>query len=140
VALSNPEPEITPRAALAAGAAYAADGTSVNNILGFPGLLRGALETRARRYTPSMFVAAGLAIAAAADPGELVPDPLDRRVHLAVTLAVARAAVEAGVARVTLDEEMLVASFGDLDQLHSPGTVTLTGPLATRSSARVRGR
>src|ERR671935_91807 len=66
LALSNPEPEITPRAALAAGAAYAADGTSVNNILGFPGLLRGALETRAQRYTPSMFVAAGLAIAAAA--------------------------------------------------------------------------
>src|SRR5919198_356826 len=93
LALSNPEPEITPRAALAAGAAYAADGTSVNNILGFPGLLRGALETRARRYTPSMFVAAGLAIATAAGPGELVADPLDRRVHLAVTLAVARAAV-----------------------------------------------
>jgi malate dehydrogenase (oxaloacetate-decarboxylating) len=68
LALSNPEPEITPDAALAAGAAYAADGTSVNNILGFPGLLRGALETRAQRYTPSMFVAAGLAIAAAEPP------------------------------------------------------------------------
>jgi malic enzyme len=49
----------------------------------------GALETRAQRYTLSMFVAAGLAIAATAGPGELVPDPLDRRVHLAVTLAVA---------------------------------------------------
>src|SRR5207302_1604901 len=73
LALSNPEPEITPRAALAAGAAYAADGTSVNNILGFPGILRGALETRARRYTPSTFVAAGSAIAAAAAGRELVP-------------------------------------------------------------------
>ena len=87
-----------------------------------------------------MFVAAGLAIAAAAGPGELVPDPLDRRVHLAVTLAVARAAVEAGVARLTPDEEMLVASFGDPGQPNAPGTFTLTGPLATRSSATARGR
>src|ERR687885_1748660 len=139
LALSNPEPEITPHAALAAGAAYAADGASVNNILGFPGLLRGALETRARRYTPSMFMAAGLAIAAAAGPGEIVPNPLDRRVHLAVTLAVARAAVEAGVARVTPDEELLVSSFGDLGQPNAPGTVTVSGPLATRSSVTPRG-
>ena len=98
----------------------------MDNILGFPGILRGALETRARRYTPSMFVAAGVAIAAAASDGELVPNPLDRRVHRAVTLAVARAAVEAGVARVAPDEEMLVASFGDLGQPNAPGNVTLT--------------
>ena len=111
LALSNPKPEITPRAALAAGAAYAADGTSVNNVLGFPGILRGALEARARRFTPSMFVAAGLAIAGMAEEGELVPSPLDRQVHLAVTLAVAGAAVEAGVARVTPDEELLAATF-----------------------------
>ncbi len=111
LALSNPEPEIKPADALAAGAKYAADGTSVNNVLGFPGILRGALETRARHYTPSMFVAAGLAIAGAAGAGELVPNPLDRRVHLAVTLAVARAAVEAGVARVTPDEELLATTF-----------------------------
>ncbi len=111
LALSNPDPEITPQAAQAAGAAYAADGTSVNNVLGFPGILRGALETRARRYTPSMFVAAGLAIAEMAGDGDLVPSPLDRRAHLAVTLAVARAAVEAGVARVVPDTEMLAATF-----------------------------
>jgi malate dehydrogenase (oxaloacetate-decarboxylating) len=111
LALSNPEPEIRPATALAAGAAYAADGTSVNNVLGFPGLLRGALETRARRYTPAMFVAAGQAIAASTQEGELVPGPLDRSVHLAVTLAVARAAVEAGVARVLPDEELLAATF-----------------------------
>ncbi len=111
LALSNPEPEITPEAALAAGAIYAADGKSVNNVLGFPGILRGALEARARRYTPSMFVAAGLAIADKAGDGELVPNPLDRGVHLAVTLAVARAAVEAGVARVMPDEELLTSAF-----------------------------
>jgi malate dehydrogenase (oxaloacetate-decarboxylating) len=112
LALSNPEPEIKPAAALAAGAAYAADGTSVNNVLGFPGILRGAMEARARCYTPPMFVAAGLAIADAAGAGELVPSQLDRRVHLAVTLAVARAAVEAGVARVASDAELLAATFG----------------------------
>lgn len=112
LALSNPKPEIKPAAALAAGAAYAADGTSVNNVLGFPGILRGALETRARRFTPSMFVAAGQAIAAAGGAGELVPSPLDRRVHLAVTLAVARAAIQAGVARIAPNEEVLAATFG----------------------------
>jgi malate dehydrogenase (oxaloacetate-decarboxylating) len=112
LALSNPEPEIKPAAALAAGAAYAADGTSVNNVLGFPGILRGALEARARRFTPSMFVAAGLAIAGAAGAGELVPNPLDRHVHLAVTLAVAQAAAAAGVARVAPDAELLAATFG----------------------------
>jgi malate dehydrogenase (oxaloacetate-decarboxylating) len=111
LALSNPEPEIIPAAALAAGAAYAADGTSVNNVLGFPGILRGALEANARRFSSEMFVAAGLAIAGMAADGELVPNPLDRRVHLAVTLAVARAAVTSGVARGILDEEMLAATF-----------------------------
>ncbi|GAA3333215.1 hypothetical protein GCM10020331_096410 [Ectobacillus funiculus] len=38
LALSNPKPEIEPEAALQAGAAYAADGRSVNNVLGFPGI------------------------------------------------------------------------------------------------------
>jgi malic enzyme len=47
-----------------------------------------------------------------AGEGELVPSPLDRRVHLAVTLAVARAAVDSGVARVVPDTEMLAATFG----------------------------
>jgi malate dehydrogenase (oxaloacetate-decarboxylating) len=47
-ALSNPDPEIDPGAALAAGAAVAADGTSISSVLSFPGLLDGALRTRAR--------------------------------------------------------------------------------------------
>ncbi len=110
-ALSNPTPEIAPRAAMAAGAAYATDGTVVNNLLGFPGLLRGALEARARRFTPSMFVAAGEAIAGQAAPGEVMPDPLDRAVHGAVALAVARTAVAEGVARAVPDEEALAAAF-----------------------------
>ncbi|MCI2257295.1 NAD(P)-binding domain-containing protein, partial [Domibacillus sp. PGB-M46] len=43
LALSNPNPEIAPTEALEAGAAYAADGRSVNNVLGFPGIFRGVL-------------------------------------------------------------------------------------------------
>lgn len=46
LALSNPKPEIEPEAALQAGAAYAADGRSVNNVLGFPGIFRGALNAK----------------------------------------------------------------------------------------------
>jgi malate dehydrogenase (oxaloacetate-decarboxylating) len=111
LALSNPMPEIAPQAAMGAGAAFAADGTAVNNLLGFPGLLRGAMEARARRFIPSMFVAAAEAIAARAQDGEVVPNPLDRGVHLAVSLAVARAAVEGGVARALPDEQALAAAF-----------------------------
>ena len=48
LALTNPDPEITPKAALEAGAAFAADGSMVNNVLGFPGIFRGALASGAR--------------------------------------------------------------------------------------------
>jgi malate dehydrogenase (oxaloacetate-decarboxylating) len=91
-ALSNPEPEIEPRVARERGAAFAADGRGINNVLGFPGLFRGALEARARAFSDAMLFAAAEAIAAHAPPGELVPDPLDRRVHDAVAAAVRRAA------------------------------------------------
>lgn len=84
----------------------------MNNVRSFPGMLHGALETRARRYTPAMFVAAGLTIADRARDGELVPSPLDRSVHRAVTLEVARAAVESGVAHAVPDEELLAGAFG----------------------------
>ncbi|HWP34325.1 MAG TPA: malic enzyme-like NAD(P)-binding protein [Thermodesulfobacteriota bacterium] len=105
LALSNPDPEITPEAALAAGAAFAADGRAVNNVLGFPGLFKGALDARASRFTYEMLIAAAEAIAARADEGELVPSPLDLEVHQAVARAVARAAIASGVARAALDED-----------------------------------
>lgn len=95
LALSNPEPEIEPRAARAAGAAFAADGQSVNNVLGFPGLFRGALDAGARRFTDAMLLAAAEAIGDCADTGKLVPESLDPAVHEAVAAAV-RAAAEAG--------------------------------------------
>lgn len=88
-ALSNPDPEIFPVDALAAGAAFAGDGRSINNALAFPSLFRAALDLRARAITPSMLLACAEAIAAQADPGEIVPSPLKPGVHEAITKAVA---------------------------------------------------
>jgi len=92
LALSNPSPEISPQRALAAGAAFAADGRSVNNALGFPGIFRGALAARARRIDDSMKIAAAETIAQFAEPGELIPSLLHPDVHQAVASAVEEAA------------------------------------------------
>ena len=92
LALSNPNAEIRPEEALAAGAAFAADGKVVNNALAFPGIFRGALDARVRRITDEMKIAAARAIAARAPEGELVPEILDRSVHRAVAQAVVEAA------------------------------------------------
>jgi malate dehydrogenase (oxaloacetate-decarboxylating) len=99
LALSNPAPEIEIEAALEAGAAAAADGTVVNNVLGYPGMFRGALLAGAKAMTSQMKLAAAWAIAGlTVESDELVPDVLDRRVHDAVADAVRKAAVECGVA------------------------------------------
>lgn len=101
-ALSNPTPEIEPQAALAAGAAFASDGRSINNALAFPGLFRAALDVRSRAITPQMRIAAARAIAACAEKGEVVPAPLDAKVHAAVrdaAIATARQQGLAGTAR-----------------------------------------
>jgi len=90
MALSNPDPEIEPSDALAHGAAIAADGKGINNVLAFPGLFKGALAVRAPRFTDAMLLAAAGAIAELARGEELVPDPLDRAVHQAVAEAVSR--------------------------------------------------
>ena len=90
LALSNPDPEIEPAVALASGAAIAADGKGINNLLGFPGLFKGALAVRAPGFTDEMLLAAAGAIAEQAKGDDLVPDPLDRGVHQAVTEAVSR--------------------------------------------------
>ena len=104
-ALSNPYPEITPEAARAAGAILSADGRSVNNLLGYPGIWRGTLDAKAGKINYDMLKAAALAIAGAANEGELVPSAIDPKVHLAVTHAVARAAVESGLAQRQLDDD-----------------------------------
>ena len=104
-ALSNPDPEIHPELA-AKHAAIVATGRSdfpnqINNVLAFPGIFRGALDSGARRITESMKLAAADAIAAvAADelaPDHIVPSALDPRVGPAVAAAVAAAARADGV-------------------------------------------
>jgi len=87
-ALSNPDPEIDPVTALAAGAAVAADGKSINNVLCFPGLFDAALRARARAFTDSMLIAAATELAAAAPAGQLLPDPLEPSIHERVSRAV----------------------------------------------------
>ncbi|MED3907063.1 NADP-dependent malic enzyme [Geobacillus thermodenitrificans] len=108
-ALANPVPEIMPDEAKAAGAAVVATGRSdlpnqVNNVLAFPGIFRGALDVRATQINEAMKIAAAEAIAGLIQPEELteeyvIPNPFDQRVVAAVASAVARAAIETGVAR-----------------------------------------
>jgi len=92
LALSNPDPEIEPLVARQRGAAFAADGKGINNVLAFPGLFKGALGARARRFSDVMLMAAADAIAQLAGDDELVPDPLDKAVHERVAAAVHEAA------------------------------------------------
>jgi malate dehydrogenase (oxaloacetate-decarboxylating) len=99
LALSNPNAEIDPEVALERGAAFAADGKSVNNVLGFPGIFRGAVDAHAPRITHEMLVAAAETIASMTPPGELVPNPLERSVHRSVARAVAETAIKQGIAR-----------------------------------------
>jgi len=93
-ALSNPEAEIEPRLALEHGAAFATDGRSVNNALGFPALFRGALDARAQRFTNEMYLAAARKLAELAPPDELLPHVLDKSVHAQVAEAVKAAALK----------------------------------------------
>jgi malate dehydrogenase (oxaloacetate-decarboxylating) len=92
LALSNPDPEIEPLVARERGAAFAADGKGINNVLAFPGLFKGALAARVTRFSDQMLMAAADAIAQLARPDELVPDPLDKSVHERVAAAVRDAA------------------------------------------------
>ncbi len=98
LALTNPYPEIAPEEALKAGAAFAADGTSVNNVLGYPGIFRGALLAGASEINLPMKLAAAETIADLTHESELVPDVLDRDVHDRVAAATRDAALESGVA------------------------------------------
>ena len=93
MALSNPDPEIEPAVAMQHGAAIAADGKGINNVLGFPGLFKGALAARATSFTDQMLLAAARRIAELASGDDLVPDPLDRSMHEAVAAAVKAAAL-----------------------------------------------
>ena len=128
-ALANPDPEITPeQVASVREDAIVATGRSdypnqINNVLGFPYIFRGALDVRATEITEGMKMAATRAIAELAkEPvpddvisayeGEqmsfgadyLIPKPFDARVLIWEASAVAEAAVNEGVSRVSSDE------------------------------------
>lgn len=106
--LANPEPEIMPEEAYKGGAAVVGTGRSdlpnqINNVLGFPGIFRGALDAKARVITPKMKYAAARAIAKCIHNHELRPDliipaTLNQRVAFDVAEAVRDAALsEPGV-------------------------------------------
>lgn len=122
--LANPTPEIMPEAVREARPdAIIATGRSdfpnqVNNVLGFPFIFRGALDTQARKINDEMKLAASHALAALTHlevpeylneiyktkinfgPEYIIPKPFDKRLIVEVSAAVAQAAVETGVARV----------------------------------------
>jgi len=108
MALANPEPEIAVDLALEAGAAVVATGRSdypnqINNVLGFPGIFRGALDVRARDINDEMKIAAAYAIADLVEnptADYIIPSPFDKRVAPAVAKAVAETAKKTGVARL----------------------------------------
>ncbi len=107
-AMANPIPEIQPEL-VKDQVAVMATGRSdypnqINNVLAFPGVLRGALDCRAQAITPAMYMQAAFAIAALVSPQELnhehiVPSVFDTRVAPAVASAVKHAARVDGVAR-----------------------------------------
>ena len=101
-AMANPNPEIMPDKAKAAGAAVVGTGRSdfpnqINNVLAFPGIFRGALDARAKDITEEMKVAAARALSAIVTDEELsdeyiIPDAFDPRVCPAVSQAVFKCA------------------------------------------------
>ena len=103
-AMANPEPEIMPDKALAAGAYIVGTGRSdfpnqINNVLVFPGIFKGALQCGAKAITEEMKKAAAYAIADIVTPDKLsreyiIPSPLDKSVAEAVATAVEKAAQE----------------------------------------------
>ena len=119
-ALANPVPETSYDAAKEAGVAVAGTGRSdrpnqVNNVTVFPGVFRGAIDVRARAITEEMKVAAVYAIADLIDEKDLredyvVPDAFDPRVAPAVAAAVAKVAIENGLARKIVDPEVVRAN------------------------------
>ncbi|WPS88717.1 malic enzyme-like NAD(P)-binding protein [Brevibacillus halotolerans] len=118
-AMANPTPEIMPDEAKKAGAAVVGTGRSdfpnqVNNVLAFPGIFRGALDTRATQINEEMKVAAVHAIADLIEGDQLhadfvIPAPFDPRVAANVAAAVAKAAMDSGVARINVDLEEIKA-------------------------------
>ncbi len=107
-AMANPIPEILPElvekdvAVMATGRSDYAN--QINNVLAFPGILRGAIDARVAQITTEMYVEAARAIASLVRPDELAPDFIipsvfDTRVSPAVAAAVQNTARQQGLAR-----------------------------------------
>lgn len=139
-ALANPEPEIRPEEAheirddIIIGTGRSDYPNQVNNVLGFPFIFRGALDVRATKITENMKIAAAIALAKLAKesvPSEvckaynvsqikfgkdyIIPKPFDPRVLFTVAPAVAKAAVEDGVALIKeFDESAYIQRLKNL--------------------------
>ncbi len=138
-ACSNPDPEISPELAHATRSdVIMATGRSdypnqVNNVLGFPFIFRGALDVRAKRINEEMKIAAALALRDLAKlpvPAEvaaaygvdslefgreyIIPKPMDPRLITLVSDAVAKAAIESGVATLPYPSHYPLQSVGDV--------------------------
>ena len=114
-AMAHPIPETDYASAKEAGAKVVGTGRSdapnqINNVMVFPGIFRGAMAVRARSINEDMKLAAAYAIASLVSDDELaedhvIPNAFDERVAPAVAAAVAKAAMDSGVARITRDPE-----------------------------------
>jgi malate dehydrogenase (oxaloacetate-decarboxylating)(NADP+) len=128
--LANPDPEIKPELALEVrddliiGTGRSDYPNQINNVLGFPFIFRGSLDVRAKAVNMEMKIAACKALAELAEKPVpqyikdayngidlkfskeyVLPKPFDRRVFVDLSVAVAKAAMDSGVARITLDIE-----------------------------------
>src|SRR5665648_877367 len=120
-AQAYPEPEIWPKAAKEAGAAVVGTGRSdypnqVNNVLAFPGIFRGTIDAGAKVINEAMKIAAAYAIANIVTSDELnaeyvIPAAFDLRVGPAVAAAVAKAAMDTGVATREVDVEVVAENL-----------------------------
>lgn len=139
-ACANPVPEIYPYEAKEAGALVVATGrgdfpNQVNNSLGFPGILKGALLVRAKKITDAMAIAAARTIAGFAERQGLSPDhimPLmtDAAVFSETAAEVARQAVTEGVARRVLSpERVLEKARKDIADAHAALELLMTSGL-----------
>ena len=126
-AMANPDPEIKPNDAKEAGAKVVGTGRSdfpnqINNVLAFPGIFRGALDTESTHINEDMKKAAVEAIANLIDEDELNPDycipgPFDKRVAPSVAREVAKASMETGVARIEVDSQKVYDKTMQLTEL-----------------------
>ncbi|WP_100064946.1 NAD(P)-dependent malic enzyme [Miniphocaeibacter massiliensis] len=108
-AMANPEPEISYEESIEAGARVVGTGRSdfpnqINNVLAFPGLFKGALESKSKKITEEMKMAAAIGISKLVSDEELkedyiIPSAFDERVAETVSIEVAKKAKELGITR-----------------------------------------